>query len=59
MYGYKGGTSLAMTGGTGAVLAKTGLPVIGLTIVAISLLMLGFILTRAALVRRKPTNVWD
>ena len=45
-------------GATGGVLAHTGLPILGLTMVAISMLLVGFMLTRAALVRR-TRNVWD
>jgi hypothetical protein len=54
MYGgIKGpGAGIAVAGGTGGALALTGLPVIGLTLVAIALLMVGFIVARVALVRR-------
>jgi hypothetical protein len=54
MYGgIKGpGAGIAFTGGAGGALAFTGLPIIGLTLVAIALLMVGFIVARVALVRR-------
>ena len=47
-----GAGGLVATGGAGGVLAMTGLPVIGLTMVAITLLIVGFIRARVALVRR-------
>ena len=59
MYGgIKGPAPVVVTGATGGVLAHTGLPVVGLTMVAISMLMVGFMLTRAALVRRHR-HIWD
>ena len=59
MYGgIKGPTPVVITGAGGAVLAHTGLPVVGLTMVAISMLLVGFMLTRAALVRR-TRQLWD
>ena len=59
MYGgIKGPAPVVATGAAGGVLAHTGLPVLGLAMVAISMLLIGFMLTRAALVRR-TRHIWD
>lgn len=53
MYGFGGrgtaGGAIGVTGG--GMLARTGYPLLGLALIALTLLVLGFILVRVALVR--------
>ena len=52
MYGVGKGATPLVFGGTGAALATTGFPLIGVAMIALTLAVLGLVLLRVALLRR-------
>ena len=52
MYGSRGSTGVVTAAGGGGALASTGFPLVGLTILAIALVIIGVALVRMAVVKR-------